>query len=38
VEAAIPLVTPAVPDPVQPAVPAANDDAAEADAAVQRLI
>ncbi|CAG2154289.1 Modification methylase RsrI [Cupriavidus campinensis] len=38
VEAAIPLVTPAVPDPVPAAAPAANDDAAEADAAVQRLI
>lgn len=38
VEAAIPLVTPAVPDSVQSAAPAANDDAADADAAVQRLI
>lgn len=38
VEAAIPLVTPAVPDSAQSAAPAANDDAADADAAVQRLI
>ncbi|WP_454764504.1 DNA-methyltransferase [Cupriavidus campinensis] len=38
VEAAMPLVTPAVADPVPAAVPAANDDAADSDVAVQRLI